>query len=288
MQIERAPERLERGKYLAWHVFQCMECHSQRDFSLFAAPPIAGTEGAGGDKFTREMGFPGTFVARNITPYGIGDWTDGELFRLITTGVKNDGEPIFPVMPYHNYGKCNEEDIKSVIAYIRTLDPIEADHPESEVDVPFNLILRTIPQEANLGPIPPKSDELAYGEYMFTAAACGECHTKFENGEFTGPLCGGGRTFEFPGGAVLSSSNITPHETGIKSWTKEIFVAKFKQYQDSSYVPAPVEMGKDFQTIMPWMTYSGMTEEDLGAIFTYLQSLDPVDNAVEKFVVLNE
>lgn len=136
MQIERTPERLERGKYLAWHVFQCMECHSRRDFSLFAAPPIAGTEGAGG--------------------------------------------------------------------------------------------------------------------------------------------------------AVLNSSNITPHETGIKSWTKEIFVAKFKQYQDSSYVPAPVEMGKDFQTIMPWMTYSGMTEEDLGAIFTYLQSLDPVDNAVEKFVVLNE
>jgi len=286
MQIERTPERIERGKYLAWHVFQCIECHSQRDFSIFAAPPIESTLATGGEHFTREMGFPGEFISRNITPYGIGDWTDGELFRLITTGVRKDGEPIFPVMPYHNYGKTSVEDIKAVIAYLRTLEAVEAEHPASTVDFPFNMIIRTIPKPAELRDAPPPvSDKVAYGEYMFTAASCGECHTKFENGEFTGPLCGGGREFAFPGGAILRSANITPHPTGIKAWTKEQFIQKFKQYQDSSYVPQKVVLGKDFQTIMPWMTYSGMKEEDLGAIFDYLQTLEPIDHIVEKFVI---
>jgi mono/diheme cytochrome c family protein len=121
LKVEITPEKVERGKYLAWNVVLCADCHSVRDFSIFAAPPKPGTEFAGGEIFDQSMGFPGVFVSANITPAGIGDWTDGELFRLITTGVKRDGEPIFPVMPYHNYGKLDPEDIYAVIAYIRTL-----------------------------------------------------------------------------------------------------------------------------------------------------------------------
>lgn len=283
MEVEITPERVERGKYLAWHVLQCIDCHSKRDFTIFSAPPIPETLAAGGEVFNREMGFPGVFLSRNITPYGIGDWTDGELFRLITTGVKRDGEPIFPIMPYHNYGQLDPEDIKATIAYIRSLEPVEADHAASQVDVPFNFILRTIPKEAKLQKRPDKSDKVAYGKYMFTAASCAECHTKFEKGEFVGPVCGGGRPFQFPDGSVLSSANITFHETGIKSWTKETFIQKFKAYQDSSYVPLKVKPG-EFQTLMPWMMYAGMTEEDLGAIYDYLETLPAVDNPVEKFV----
>jgi mono/diheme cytochrome c family protein len=283
MEVEITPERVERGEYLAWNVVLCIDCHSKRDFSIFSGPPIQETIAAGGEIFNREMGFPGVFLSRNITPYGIGDWTDGELFRLITTGVKRDGEPIFPVMPYHNYGQLDPEDIKAIIAYVRSLEPVEADHAASQVDFPFNFILRTIPKEANMQQRPDKSDKVAYGKYMFTAAACAECHTKFEKGDFIGPLCGGGRSFQFPDGSILSSANITFHETGIKSWTKETFIEKFKMYEDSSYVPQKVNPG-EFQTIMPWMMYAGMTEEDLGAIYDYLETLPPADNPVEKFV----
>jgi len=87
LKVTVSPEKIERGKYLANHVMLCIDCHSQRDFSLFSAPPIPGTEAKGGERFDHSMGFPGVFISPNITPAGIGDYTDGELFRLITTGV---------------------------------------------------------------------------------------------------------------------------------------------------------------------------------------------------------
>jgi hypothetical protein len=75
-----------------------MDCHSTRDWNLLSGPIIPGTEGKGGDIFPEEGGFTGNFYSSNITPAGIQDWTDGELYRLITTGVKKDGEPIFPIL----------------------------------------------------------------------------------------------------------------------------------------------------------------------------------------------
>ncbi len=185
--IEITPEKVERGRYLANHVMVCADCHSVRDYALFSGPPTPGTEFVGGDVFDQSMGFPGKFISSNITPAGIGDWTDGELFRLITTGVKRDGEPIFPVMPYHNYGLLDEEDIKSVIAFLRTLEPVESNHAASEADFPFNFILRTIPKNPELGVLPSPEEKVEYGKYLFTASACGDCHTRFEKGEFVRP-----------------------------------------------------------------------------------------------------
>ena len=282
MNIEITQERVDRGKYLAWHVMMCAECHGKRDFSIFGGPPIPGTEFGGGEIFDHSMGLPGIFVSPNITPYGIGDWTDGEIFRLITTGVTKDGEPIFPIMPYHSYGTLDPEDIKSVIAYLRTLEPIINDPPKSVADFPVNLIMRTLPTEAAFTDLPEKSNLLAYGKYLFDAAACGDCHTNFVKGEFIGPLGGGGREFQFPDGSILRTSNITPHETGILHYTRESFVNRFKMYGDTALVLPTVEPG-DFQTIMPWKMYSGMTETDLGAIYEYLLTLEPYENQLEVF-----
>ncbi|MDP2238020.1 MAG: hypothetical protein Q8J88_16445 [Bacteroidales bacterium] len=283
MVIEITSERVERGEYLAYHVMLCMDCHAERDWNYFSGPPTPGSEGAGGDRFDQSMGFPGEFFSRNITPAGIGNWTDGELYRVITTGVKKDGDPIFPVMPYLNYGKMDPEDIKSVIAYLRTMEPIQASHPKSKPDFPFNFILRTLPQKAEPMPIPAKEDQVAYGEYLLNAAACADCHTNFEKGKFVGDFLAGGRTFQFPDGSILRSSNLTPHETGLKNWTSNMFVEKFKIFEDSTYAPQAVEPG-EFQTIMPWAMYAGMKTEDLEAIFAYIQTIEPSDNFVEKFV----
>ncbi|GGD87105.1 c-type cytochrome [Planktosalinus lacus] len=282
IEVEASVENIERGKYLAYHVMMCADCHSERDFSKFSGPPTPGTEFVGGDIFDQSMGFPGKFVSSNITPHGIGDWTDGELFRLITTGVKRDGEPIFPVMPYHNFGKLDPEDIKAVIAFLRTLEPVESNHPKSEADFPFNFILRTLPKEAELSTKPPKTDRVAYGKYMFTAAACAECHTQFEKGKFTGPLGGGGRKFQFPDGSVLRTPNLTPHETGIKNLSRTDFIHLFKKYEDSTYVIPDVKPG-EFQTLMPWAMYADMKTEDISAIYDYLKTLEPYENVVERF-----
>lgn len=278
--VEITPAKVERGKYLAYHVMMCADCHSERDFSIFSAPPQPGTEFVGGDVFDQSMGFPGRFVSANITPHGIGDWTDGELFRLITTGVKRDGDPIFPVMPYHSFGQLDSEDIESVIAYLRTLDPVERDHPKSEADFPMNLIMRTMPTKPRFTKKPLPIDRIAYGKYMFTAAACGDCHTNFDKGEFIGPLAGGGREFQFPGG-TSRAANLTPHETGLKHYTRESFINRFKSYGDAATL-ADVGPG-DFQTIMPWNMYAGMSEQDLGAIYDFLMTLEPHNNSVEKF-----
>lgn len=87
LKAEATPDRVARGEYLANHVTVCIDCHSKRDWSRFSGPPLDGTFGMGGDVFDQKVGFPGVFYARNITPEGIGRYTDGELFRLITTGV---------------------------------------------------------------------------------------------------------------------------------------------------------------------------------------------------------
>lgn len=282
IQVEITEATVERGKYLAYHVMMCADCHGSRDFTKFSGPPHPGTEFAGGEVFDQSMGFPGRFVSANITPFGVGDWTDGELFRLITEGVTKDGNAIFPVMPYHLFGKLAREDVESVIAYIRTLDPVETDHPQSKADFPFNLILRTMPQAAELVQKPDTTNRVAYGEYIFTAAACADCHTDFAKGKSVGPLAGGGREFQFPDGSVVRAANLTPHETGIGHYTRAGFISLFKRYADSTYVPPAVQPG-EFQTLMPWYMYAGMKENDLGAIYDYLQTLEPYDNAVERF-----
>jgi cytochrome c553 len=284
LQIEYTEERIEHGRYLANAVTVCMDCHSTRDWSRFSGPLTPGTEGKGGERFSHAEGFPGVFYSRNITPAGISRYTDGELFRLITTGVTKEGRAIFPVMPYPYYAQMDAEDIYSIIAYVRSLEPVHNEVLESRADFPVSLILNTMPKKAPLMKRPDKSDELLYGAYITNAAACKECHTPENKGQIIPELAfSGGRSFVFPDGSVVRSANITPDETtGIGKWTKQAFIRRFKQHVDSSYVVPVVNQG-DFNTIMPWTMYANMTEEDLGAIYTYLQSLQPKTNNVEKF-----
>ena len=283
--IEYTPDRIERGAYLANHVAVCMDCHSKRDFSLFSGPPAPGTLGAGGDRFDHSMGLPGVFYAKNITPHGISDYTDGELFRLITTGVTNDGRPMFPLMPYSYYGKMDPEDIYDIIAYVRSLPAIASEIPDSKADFPVNLILRTMPVNATPSKKPDPSDQVAYGAYLVNASGCIECHTQVSpQGVIIPELAfSGGRSFPFPDGSVVTSSNITQDkETGIGNWTEEMFVGRFKQYQDSGYVVPKINPG-EFNSLMPWLMYSGMKEEDLKAIYAYLKTIKPMKNEVVKF-----
>lgn len=283
--VTATPEKVERGRYLANHVAVCIDCHSTRDWSRFSGPPVKGTEGKGGERFDQQMGFPGVFHSRNITPAGIGDYTDGELFRVITTGVTREGRAMFPVMPYMHYGQMDTDDVEAIIAYIRSLPPIENEVPESVADFPMSFIINTIPVKATPQKRPDSTDKLAYGKYLVNAGSCIDCHTQVDKGQIIPELAfGGGREFALPGG-LLRSSNITPDEaTGIGTWTQEMFVRKFKVYEDSTFHLQDVKHG-DFNSIMPWKMYSGMTEDDLAAIHTYLKTVKPVKNKVEKFVV---
>ncbi len=288
IKIDYTPERIAHGKYLANYVMVCMDCHSKRDFSKFAGPIIPGTFGGGGELFGTALGFPGNFYSRNLTPYNLKDWTDGELFRAITTGVSKDGHALFPLMPYQNYGQIDKEDIYDVIAYIRTLEPIANDVPASEPQFPMNFIINTIPKEASFTTKPDTTELIAYGKYLFTSASCSDCHTRKEKGEpVEGMYLAGGFEFPFPDG-VIRSSNITPDkETGIGSWTQQDFVRKFKVFADSSFVAHQVKPG-DFNTLMPWSYYGKMKESELTAIYAYLQTVPAVHNKVERFTAIKQ
>ncbi|MCE9598725.1 MAG: cytochrome c [Spirochaetia bacterium] len=279
--VERTPERVARGEYLANNVAVCMDCHSSRDWNYFAGPPIPGTLGKGGERFDQMFGFPGVYYSKNITPAGISKWTDGELFRLITTGVKKDGSAIFPVMPFPYYARMDEEDIKSIIAYIRTLPTIENQVAASKSDFPMNFIINTIPKKATPGKKPDPAETVKYGEYLTNAAACMECHTPVNNGQVIPDLAfSGGREFPFPSGDIVRSRNITPdQETGIGDMSRPAFVNLFKQKKAAARKPA--EPG--LNTMMPWSMYAGMSDRDLGAIYDYLMSVKPISNRVVTF-----
>ncbi|MCF2518609.1 c-type cytochrome [Dyadobacter sp. CY351] len=282
--VERTPARVERGKYLANHVTVCMDCHSTRDWNLFAGPITGVDMGSGGEIFDQKLGFPGKFISKNITPYGIGNWTDGELFRAITTGVNKDGKAMFPVMPYHAYGKMDPEDVHSIIAYLRTLSPVKKDIPASEPDFPVSILINTMPAKAAPGKRPSEDNILATGEYLVTSASCVDCHSKREKGNIVpGSEFGGGQEFKLPSGTV-TSQNISPDvKTGIGSWSEDAFVKRFKIYKDSNYV-TPKVGPKDMNTVMPWAMYSGIEEKDLRAMYAYLRTLEPKNNMVTKFV----
>jgi mono/diheme cytochrome c family protein len=282
--IESTPERIARGKYLAHSVTVCMDCHAVRDWTKFSGPPTPGTLGRGGDRFDQTAGLPGVFNAKNITPFALKRYTDGELFRVITTGVTKEGRPMFPLMPYGNYGKMDREDIYDIIAYIRSLDPIESTIPESVADFPFNFLIHTMPKKAELQTKPDTTDQLAYGAYLANASGCIECHTQVKQGQIIRELAfSGGREFQFPNGAVVRSLNITSDpETGIGKWTEREFTNRFLAYADSSYTPPAVQPG-EFNTVMPWTMYAHMKKGDLSALYAYLKTVAPISNKVEKF-----
>ena len=284
LNVTSTPERIARGEYLANHVSVCIDCHSTRDWSRFSGPIVPGTEGKGGEVFDQKLGFPGVIYAHNITPGGLGSQSDGVLYRAITTGVDKNGKAMFPIMPYPHFNMMSEEDILSIIAYIRTLKPIENNPPPTVLDPPMNFIVRTIPMKRTPQRDPDTSNTYEYGKYLVNAAGCSECHTQQVKGK---PLPGmdfaGGFAFPFPSGAVVRSANITPdEETGIGAWSESDFVSRFKFYDNAEARNLkPEEVG--YNSFMPWTMYAGMTERDLSAIYKYLRTVTPVKNKVEKY-----
>ncbi len=284
LKVAITPERVERGKYLANHVTACMDCHSQRDWNRFSGPLKPETFGGGGERFGKEMGFPGTLYSKNITPYGLHNWTDGELFRAIFCGENKDGYALFPLMGYPAFSKMTQEDAYSIIAYVRSLPVVHNDVPKRNLDFPVNFVVNTIPAKASLIASVDTSSAVAYGKYLVTIANCVECHSQVSKGSvIAGTEFGGGRNFDFPNDTHTHSANITfDNETGIGKWSEDDFVKRFKTYSDSSY-HSQQQQESDFNTPMPWMVYTGMSAKDLGAIYQYLRTIKPIKNSVVHF-----
>jgi mono/diheme cytochrome c family protein len=176
--VDTQAARIERGRYLAFSVVNCMDCHSKFDMEKFSIPHVPGTEGGGGNALHEIFnGFPGTLFTPNITPAALGSWTDEEIARAITRGINKRGDTLFPFMPYHYLNNMAEEDVLSVIAFIRTLKPIDSIPPLGQMAIPM-AVFGPLPEgDYHQNKKPDTTDRVAYGKYLVTIGHCEECHT---------------------------------------------------------------------------------------------------------------
>jgi mono/diheme cytochrome c family protein len=223
-------------------------------------------------------------VAPNITPdkeTGIGTWTDGEVIRAIREGVSRNGKALFPLMPYAEFRHMSDEDVYALVAYLRTLTPAKNSLPRSKIHFPVSMFIKRVPQPA--GHVPPvdRSNPVKYGEYLAALGGCGGCHTPMEKGEpVPGKRLAGGEIFRMPMGTVVSA-NITPdNDTGIGKWSEQDFLNKFYQYRKYAEEGSPI-IGPESFTLMPWLHFCQLAEEDLKAIFAFLKTQPAIYNAVE-------
>ena len=270
--FEATPERLKRGAYLAEHVAGCTVCHTPHEDGPNGSEIVPSKKGSG--QVFPIAGLPGTLIAPNITPdpeTGVGNFTDDQLARAIREGISHDGQTLFPMMPYAHYRRMSDEDLASVIVYIRALPPLRNPLPRTDIHFPVKYLVRGVPEPVRETVQADLSTPVSRGEYLVNLSVCSECHTPRKRGRPDSSMkFGGGQAFDDSGKIV--SPNITPDATGIGNYTEDMFVKVMR----TGYVGK-----RQLSTAMPWQFYGGQTEEDLKAMYAYLRTLPPVSHRVD-------
>ena len=242
-----------------------------------------GTPHAGGRPFPIPLG---TVYSTNITQdkeTGLGDWTDQQIHDAMIKGVSRDGTRILPVMPFEAYSGMAQEDLKALIAYVKTLKPVKKATPTLKTWVPFTrglatpAYLKVFGRFSTAPPQAPKSG-IERGRYLVNhVSLCGDCHTPRNTIGVPKPalyLAGASAKSGFLGEDV---PNITPDkETGIGDWKREdiaeLLLTGTKPDLDNvqGLMAEVVEHG-----------YKNMTKEDALAIADYLKSVPPIKNKIK-------
>ncbi|MEZ5320031.1 MAG: cytochrome c [Vicinamibacterales bacterium] len=274
--FEVTEARLARGQYLVEGVAHCFHCHSEHDLSTPEYPIVAARRGAGWLLPIPELG---TLAAPNITPdpdTGLGAWTDDEIARAIREGVRKDGRALFPVMPYTDFAKMSDEDVASIVVYLRTIPAVRNTVPARQLIFPLSLLVNTMP-EPLAGPVPgpATATPVERGHYLATLAGCIGCHTPTDDQGIPLPHMelAGGAPFDDPGRemAPVFSANITRDPSGIAHYDE----AMFKETLRTGRLP-----GRVLNHIMPFEAFSHLTDEDLSALFAYLEAQPPIKHRV--------
>ena len=239
---------------------------------------------AGGRRYDGPFG---TVYSTNITPdkeTGIGGWTDDQIITAIRHGRRPNGERLIPVHPYTVFNGMAEQDLRTLVAYLRTLPPVNRKTPPKKITVPLFESVFLPAWLATFAPreTPPASaptSGVARGEYLVRAVGhCGECHTPrtmtmaTDNSRFLAGTAKGPEDSEVP--------NITPDkETGL-TWTVE----QIADYLGSGNKPDGDVAGGLMGEVIQGTTagYKDMSKADLLAIAQYLKTIPAVKNKVGK------
>lgn len=211
-------------------------------------------------------GAPGRIVAVNLTRGvgGIGGtFDDADWVRAIRHGVGKDGKGLW-IMPSTDFRNMSDDDIGKLIAYLKSVPPVDNNLGPSSLGLLFRALYATgtLPLIAaekidHAAPVsaPPVGETVAYGGYV--AATCTGCH---------GANLSGGPT---PGSSAddIPAANLTP-AGNLKNWTEAQFIEAIR----TGKTPEGKQLDPN---VMPWPGFAPMTDTELKAIWLYLQSLPP-------------
>lgn len=241
--IPTDPASLARGRYLTEKVAVCTDCHG-RDL---------------GGQVVEDSAAMGRLVASNVTRGRGGlpaDYTDQDFVRVLTHGVKRDGRSVV-FMPVSDY-VFTAEDLGAIVAYVKSVPPVDRTVPTTSIGplaralgLFSNFPLATASMidhgQPRLAARPDPADVVASGRYLVSSAGCYACHGADLTGGLGPP----------PGGA-----NITP--IGIGTWSERDFLTALRTHQRPN--------GSAINAAMP-RAYGEMSDEDLGRIYAYLQTV---------------
>lgn len=238
---------LERGRYLVDHAFNCKICHAP-DFGGHAEVNDA---------------LIGSLWAPNLTSgagSAVRDFTATDWARAIRHGVTPTGRRLI-LMPSEEFFGFNDDDLGAVVAYIRSMPPVDrADEgikvgplgrallAAGEVTFAFDKIDHAATRSAAS-----PAATAAWGQVLL--GTCAGCHGEGLSG---GPIPGGDPSWP-------PSRNLTPHATGLGAWTQQDFFVALRQGRrpDGTAINPP----------MPWQAYAGLTDTDLEAMWLYLRTV---------------
>jgi mono/diheme cytochrome c family protein len=275
--FEPTPARLERGRYLVEGPAHCFGCHSEIDPESRPLRPIEGRKG-GGRVSPPTPNTPFQLVIPNISSdreTGAGAWSDEQLARAIRQGIGHDGRTLYIRMPYRAFHSMSDEDLASVIVYLRTVPPVRSQLPKMALPPEVAAKLKPMPPPGRVAP-PDASSAVARGNYLVRLSGCVGCHTPQRNGapiaglEFSGGAifpASGGRTVA-SGNLTVASANLTSDPSGIPYYDEGLFVKTMRA--------GAVGGVRELDTVMPWSYYRLMTDDDLKDVFAFLKSLKPV------------
>ena len=249
LNVTRDPAQVARGKHLATAVSKCTECHA---------------EDLGGKVFIDGMPM-GVLIASNLTA-GRGGvlprYTDAQLDAAIRHGVRSDGRGLL-IMPSDEFQHLSDDDVAAIIAYLRSVPPVDRQLAASKVGPLGHVLFATnqlplmpaenIDHSPRARQAPPRGATREYGEYLVRVGGCTGCH---------GPDLAG------TSGHGPPSPNITPAGSP-GSWTEADWFRAMREGKRPD--------GSAIQPPMPWKAVGMMSDDEMRAMWMYLRTVPPVE-----------
>lgn len=260
------PAVIARGEFLVQGPAHCSGCHAAHMGELRAMRPAQPLVPRGGVRWSLPFG---EFRSANLTgdrATGLGDWSDGEIARAIRHGVGRDGH-MLPLMSLA-VGEFSDRDLTAIVSYLRTLAPVRRPLPPESPNTLGYALLAFAMAPSHLGSPPAHVEpgpSVEYGRYLTRVAVCVGCHS---------PMDGSFHTIEprFSGGDPEPADDdpayefVAPNLTRggmLAGFTEEGFIARMRagrRYPDSH---------------MAWENFARMSDDDLRAIWRFLQTVPP-------------